>query len=255
MTAYLAGSGPRAFAHRGWHIDDLAGCENTMAAFSRAVAEGYRYLETDVHVTRDGVLVAFHDDRLDRVTDGRGRISALTWDQVRGSLIGGREPIPLMAEVLAAFPGTHFNIDPKTDRAVGPLIELLQSSGAIDRVGLGSFSDRRLATLRKGLGPGVATSLGPSGVALLVVAAKTGLSPRTGAAVSAQVPVRYGPVTVIGPAFIRAAHAAGLEVHVWTVDRPDEMRRLFDLGVDGIMTDRPDILRHVLVERGEWNPR
>lgn len=255
MTAYLAGSGPRAFAHRGWHIGDLAGCENTMAAFARAVDEGYRYLETDVHATLDGVLVAFHDDRLDRVTDGRGRISDLTWEQVRASLIGGREPIPLMAEVLAAFPDTHFNIDPKTDRAVGPLIDLLQSSGAIDRVGLGSFSDSRLATLRKAFGPGIATSLGPSGVALLVVAAKVGLSPRTGAAVSAQVPVRFGRVKVISTAFIKAAHVAGLEVHVWTVDQPEEMRRLLDLGVDGIMTDRPDLLRAVLVERGEWEQR
>ncbi len=255
MTAYLAGSGPRAFAHRGWHIGDLAGCENTMAAFARAVDEGYRYLETDVHATLDGVLVAFHDYRLDRVTDGRGRISDLTWDQVRSSLIGGREPIPLMSEVLAAFPDTHFNIDPKTDRAVGPLIDLLQSSGAVDRVGLGSFSDRRLATMRQALGPGVATSLGPSGVALLVAAAKTRLTPRTGAAVSAQVPVSYGRLKVISPVFIRAAHSAGLEVHAWTIDRPDEMRRLLDLGVDGIMTDRPDLLRTVLLERGEWEQR
>lgn len=223
-----------------------------MAAFARAVDEGYRYLETDVHATADGVLVAFHDFRLDRVTDGRGRISDLTWDQIRTALIGGREPIPLMAEVLAAFPDTRFNIDPKTDRAVGPLIDLLQSSGAIDRVGLGSFSDRRLATLRQALGPDVATSLGPSGVALLVAASRLRLTPRPGGAQAAQVPVRYGRARVISPAFIRTAHVGGLEVHVWTVDRPAEMHRLLDLGADGIMTDRPDLLRTVLLERGEW---
>src|ERR1700712_799722 len=172
MTAYLAGSGPRAFAHRGWHVGDLAGCENSMAAFRRAVDEGYQYLETDVHATADGVLVAFHDNRLDRVTDRRGRISQLTWDEVRVARISGREPIPLMSEVLDALPDTRFNIDPKSDAAVGPLIDLLRTSGAVDRVGLGSFSDHRLEVLRGALGPGVATSLGPRGVGLLVAATR-----------------------------------------------------------------------------------
>ncbi|SDP32858.1 glycerophosphoryl diester phosphodiesterase [Nakamurella panacisegetis] len=254
MTAYLDGSGPRAFAHRGWHIGDLAGCENSMAAFRRAVDEGYGYLETDVHATADGVLVAFHDSHLDRVTDRRGRIADLRWDQVRQARIGGREPIPLMADVLAAFPTTRFNIDPKSDRAVGPLIDLLRASGALDRVGLGSFSDRRLTTLRQALGPGVATSLGPRGVGRLAASARLHITPRTPGALAAQVPVRYGPVGVVNPAFVAAAHRSGIEVHVWTINEADEMRRLLDLGVDGIMTDRPDVLRSVLNERGQWNP-
>lgn len=251
MTAYLDGSGPRAFAHRGWHIGDLAGCENSLSAFQRAVDEGYRYLETDVHATSDGVLIAFHDSHLDRVTDGRGRIADLRWDQVRQARIGGREPIPLMAEVLAALPSTRFNIDPKSDRAVGPLIDLLRSSGAVGRVGLGSFSDRRLATLRQALGPEVATSLGPRGVGLLAAAARLRIAPKS-VAVAAQVPVRYGRLGVVNPVFLTAAHRAGLEVHVWTVDRAAEMHRLLDLGVDGVMTDRPDVLRTVLTERGQW---
>ena len=252
MTGYLAGPGPRAFAHRGWHIGDLAGCENTMAAFARAVDEGYRYLETDVHVTADGALVAFHDFRLDRVTDSRGRLQDLTWDQVRSARIGGREPIPLLSEVLERFPDTRFNIDPKSDRAVEPLIELLRSAGAADRVGLGSFSDRRLATLRSALGPSVATSLGPQAVGRLAGGARLGLTPGTGAAVAAQVPVRFGLIPVVTGGFVRAAHRAGIEVHVWTVDDAAEMHRLLDLGVDGIMTDRPDTLRDVLTSRGQW---
>lgn len=252
MTGYLAGSGPRAFAHRGWHIDDLAGCENTLAAFQRAVDEGYRYLETDVHATADGALVAFHDFRLDRVTDSRGRIRDLTWDQVRTARIGGREPIPLMSEVLETFPDARINIDPKSDRAVEPLIDLLRSSGAADRVGLGSFSDRRLATLRGALGPSVATSLGPQGVGRLAGAARLGRVPSPVQAVAAQVPVRFGVLPVVTVGFLRAAHQAGMEVHVWTVDRAAEMHRLLDLGVDGIMTDRPDILRQVLLDRGQW---
>jgi glycerophosphoryl diester phosphodiesterase len=252
MTGYLAGSGPRAFAHRGWHIGELAGCENTMAAFQRAVDEGYRYLETDVHATADGVLVAFHDVRLDRVTDSRGRIKDLTWDQVRTALIGGREPIPLLSEVLGAFPDIRINIDPKSNRAVGPLIELLRTSGALDRVGLGSFSDRRLSTLRTALGPTVATSLGPQGVGRLAGGARLGMTLTAGPATAAQVPVRFGLIPVVTAGFVRAAHRAGIEVHVWTVDRAAEMHRLLDLGVDGIMTDRPDTLREVLTERGQW---
>ncbi len=223
-----------------------------MAAFARAVDEGYRYLETDVHVTSDGVLIAFHDYHLDRVTDCRGRISNLTWEQVSKARIGGREPIPLMADVLEAFPDTRFNIDPKSDRAVGPLIDLLHSSRAVDRVGLGSFSDRRLTTLREALGPAVATSLGPRGVGLLTAAAALRFTPGTGAAVAAQIPIRYGPVRVVSAALIAAAHAAGIEVHVWTVDDAEQMRRLLDLGADGIMTDRPDTLRDVLIERSQW---
>jgi len=252
MVGYLSGSGTRAFAHRGWHIDDLAGYENTMAAFSRAVDEGYRYLETDVHATSDDVLIAFHDDHLDRVTDRRGRICDLTWDEVRKARIGGRERIPTMAEVLDALPDTRFNIDPKSDAAVGPLIELLRTSGAVDRVGLGSFSDRRLKGLRRALGPNVATSLGPRGVGRLMVAARLGRTPRIGTAVAAQVPVRFGRVQVVSPAVVKAAHAAGIEIHVWTVDNSAEMHRLLDLGVDGLMTDRPDTLRAVLTDRGVW---
>ena len=111
--AYLDGRPPRAFAHRGWHIGDLAGLENTLAAFRRAFDEGYRYLETDVHATADGELIAFHDPRLDRVTDARGRVAAHDVEQVRRARIGGTEPIPLMAELLEALPEARFNIDAK----------------------------------------------------------------------------------------------------------------------------------------------
>ncbi len=223
-----------------------------MAAFARAVDEGYEYLETDVHATADGELVAFHDYRLDRVTDRRGRIAELTWDEVRLARISGREPIPLMAEVLDAFPHTRFNIDPKSDSAVGPLIDLLRTSGAADRVGLGAFSDHRLAVLRDALGQCVATSLGPREVGLLVATTLLRLPPAAGRAVAAQVPVRFGRIRVVTPGFVKSAHGAGIEVHVWTVDEPATMGALLDMGVDGIMTDRPDLLRKVLVQRGAW---
>jgi glycerophosphoryl diester phosphodiesterase len=275
VTGFLHGPSPRAFAHRGWHTGDLAGLENSMAAFARAVDEGFRYLETDVHVTSDGRLVAFHDYRLDRVTDGSGLVAQQTWDRVRRARIGGREPIPLMAEVLATFPDVRLNIDPKSDAAVGPLLDLIRESGSTERVCIGAFSDRRLRAIRAAAGPSLATSLGPRQVFRLVsaihlhrvrvfprwhyAAGRPRAAPpvtRPGHAlpgvVAAQVPVKFGRVTVISPAFVGAAHASGLEVHAWTIDDPGAMNRLLDLGVDGIMTDRPDVLRSVLQARGAW---
>jgi glycerophosphoryl diester phosphodiesterase len=153
--------GHRAFAHRGWHTGDLAGLENTLLAFRRAVAEGFRYLVTDVHATADGVLIAFHDAMLDRVTDARGPVAALTYREVRRALIGGREPIPTLAEVLEACPDTHLNIDPKSDSAVEPLLDVLTQERTWERVCIGSFSDRRLAAIRRAGPRGLATSLGP----------------------------------------------------------------------------------------------
>jgi glycerophosphoryl diester phosphodiesterase len=252
VTAYLDGQPPRAFAHRGWHTADLTGRENTMAAFRRAVDEGYRHLETDVRATADGRLVVFHDARLDRVTDGRGAVGDLPWSELAKVRVGGAEPIPQLAEVLEEFPDTRFNIDAKSDAAVGPLADTIRRCNARDRVCVVSFSDRRLAALRAAVGPTVAWALGPRETFRLFRAGVV-RRPYATSAVAAQVPVFYGRVQVVTPRFLQTAHDAGLEVHVWTIDDPAEMRRLLDLGVDGIMTDRPDVLRAVLVERGAWD--
>lgn len=244
--------GHRAFAHRGWHIGDLAGLENTLPAFRRAVAEGYRYLETDVHVTADGVLIAFHDAVLDRVTDSRGPIALLTYRQVRRALIGGREPIPTLSEVIQACPDALLNIDPKSDRAVGPLLDALAQERAWDRVCIGSFSDRRIAAIRRAGPPGLATSLGPRAAGRLIVGRPRRAGAAPSAAFAAQLPVRWRGVRIVTESLVRRAHARGLEVHAWTVDDPIDMARLLDAGVDGIMTDRPDVLRSVLDARGLW---
>src|SRR5688500_7564303 len=159
---FLDHPGPLAFAHRGgageWP-------ENTMPAFQGAVDLGYRHLETDVHVTADGALIAFHDDRLDRVTDGVGMISDLPHREVKAALVDGREPIPLMEDLLGAWPDVRINIDPKHDAAVEPLVEVLRRTGAVDRVCSGAFSDARLARMRDLLGPALCTSLGPKEIA------------------------------------------------------------------------------------------
>jgi glycerophosphoryl diester phosphodiesterase len=222
-----------------------------MAAFEAAVRLGYRYLETDVHVTADGVLVAFHDDTLDRASDGTGRISELPWAEVSRARVDG-ETIPLLEDLLAAFPGARVNIDPKEDSAVEPLAEVIRRTGAVDRLCVGSFSDRRLARIRRLVGRRLCTSLGPGGVARLRLAsigAPVGPLP----APCAQVPVRARGIGLVDRRFLTAAHRRGMQVHVWTIDDEGEMERLLDLGVDGLMTDRPGVLKKVLERRGHWH--
>ncbi|MFW2332884.1 glycerophosphodiester phosphodiesterase [Ilumatobacter sp.] len=245
---FLEWPGPIPFAHRG---GASAHPENTMPAFQFAVDLGYTYLETDVHATADGVLVAFHDAELDRVTDRTGAIAELPWSEVRQARVDGREPIPLFEELMEAFPDARMNIDCKADRAVEPLIASLRRLDCLDcldRVLIGSFSDSRLRRLRQEFGDALATSFGPKQI---VAWRLTGFVPWGGQV--AQVPVSSGPVSLVTRRVIERAHRRGVQVHVWTIDDPAEMHRLLDLGVDGIMTDRPSVLKDVFVERGVWH--
>lgn len=252
---YLDGPHPRAFAHRGWHLDELSGMENSLSGFRRAVKEGFSYLETDVHATSDGVVVVHHDDLLDRTTDGRGAVADQLWETVRHAKVGGIEPIARLEDVLEELPDTFLNIDVKSDSAVGPVLRLLQRTGAWDRVCLASFAERRLARLRRLAGPRLMTALGPRSVAVLWAGGRFRPLGRVRGAIGghlAQVPVKQGPLKVVDPRFVTAARGLGIEVHVWTIDTVPEMTTLLDLGVDGLVTDRPDLLREVLRERGQW---
>jgi glycerophosphoryl diester phosphodiesterase len=242
---------PLAFAHRGGAGDWP---ENTMPAFEAAVALGYRHLETDVHLTADGELLAFHDDSLDRVTDRAGVIAELPWSEVRAARVDGREPIVRFEDLLGAWPDVCINVDPKHDRSVDALASAIERAGAVDRVAIGSFSDRRIARLRDRLGPRLCTSLGPRGVVRLRTAS-FGLPVGTFAAQCVQVPPSARGVALVDHRFVQRAHKLGLQVHVWTVDDPAEMTRLLDLGVDGVMTDRPTVLKQVLTDRGQWTGR
>lgn len=241
---FLDWPGPIPFAHRGGASD---AAENTMEAFEFAVNLGYRYVETDVHVTNDGVLVAFHDDDLGRVCDRPGLISTMAWNEVSAAVVEQTSSVPMLEEILGTWPDLRVNIDCKSDRAVPGLVSAIRRTGSLERVCIASFSDRRIARLAALLGVGTCTALASRGVAALRVGA-----PVRGAALCAQVPVKHGPVTVVDQRFIERAHRRGIQVHVWTVDSPDEMARLLDLGVDGIMTDRPIVLRDVLRHRGAW---
>ncbi|GAA0911360.1 glycerophosphodiester phosphodiesterase [Streptomyces thermoalcalitolerans] len=246
---YLDHPGPIPFAHRG---GAAGGLENTVAQFRRAAGLGYRYMETDVHATADGRLVAFHDATLDRVTDGTGRIADLPWQDVRQARVAGLEPVPLFEELLETFPEVRWNVDVKAESALLPLLDLIERANAWERVCVGSFSEARAARAQRLAGPRLATSYGTRGVLGLRLRSWGLPAVLRRSAVAAQVPVSHSGIPVVDPLFVRAAHARGLQVHVWTVNDPAQMHRLLDLGVDGIMTDHIGTLRKVMEDRGVW---
>ncbi len=258
---FLPAQPPVAIAHRGGAEEAP---ENTLEAFAAAVELGYRYLETDAHVTRDGVVVAFHDDHLDNVTDRVGAISDLSLDEVEAADAGARFTtdggrtfpfqgrglrVPRLEELLLRWPEARINIDPKADTSVEPLLALIDRLGAWDRVCIGAFSDRRLRQVREHTHGRACTSMGPAATAAARLAALGGRMPRLGAR-CLQVPIRWGRTPIVTPGFVRAAHRARLHVHVWTVNEPATMHELLDLGVDGVMTDRPRVLAEVFAARG-----
>lgn len=247
---------PMPFAHRGGaQTGGNVGLDNTMVAFAAAVTLGYRHLETDVHATSDGHLIAFHDPTLERSTDGVGMISALSHAEVIRARLAGREAIPLLADILTSWPDVRVNIDAKSDAAIEPLARCIDEHRAWDRVCVASFSVRRVHLLRQRLGPRVATAYSALGVgALLLVPLRALRAVATARGVAAQVPPRRGPLDIVTASFVDRAHELGKQVHVWTIDAPEEMHRLLDLGVDAIMSDRTDLLRDVFVSRGIWTP-
>ncbi|MGO4433046.1 glycerophosphodiester phosphodiesterase [Paenarthrobacter sp. RAF9] len=245
--------GPLAFAHRGFSLDGL---ENSMSAFKAAVELGTAHLETDVHTTRDGVVLVFHDSSLDRVTDSVGTVSSLTAAEVAKARIGGVEPVPTFDELVTSLPDARLNLDVKDWNSVRPLAEAIERHGIHHRVLLTSFSDRRRRAVLRLLSRRVASSAGSTLTALIVLLGPVlpaTLARKLLAGVDVfQVPVRYGRLAVVTPGFVRRAHRLGLQVHVWTINEPAEMGRLLDLGVDGLVSDRLDLLKEVLVRRGEW---
>ncbi len=247
---YLGIPGPVAIAHRGG-----AGLwpQNTMTAFAGAVDLGYRYLETDVQATADDKLVVFHDPQLDPVTDLKGIIRKMTWQEVSQAKVAGTEPIPRLEELLDAWPDMRICIDPKIDATVPLLIKAMQAPGVLERVCVGSFSDERLARLDEEFGDALCMAMAPKQIARFRMASfwRRG-SPQRYRANTIQIPRRQGLVPLATKRMVRHAHACGIAVHVWTIDDADVMNQLLDRAVDGIMTDQPIVLRDVLSARGAW---
>jgi glycerophosphoryl diester phosphodiesterase len=252
LHPYLESGSFIAFAHRGGAREAP---ENSMRAFESAVQLGYTYLETDVHATADGVVIAFHDTTLDRVTNLHGEVASFSFADLGQARICETEPIPALAEVLATWPNIRLNIDVKSDNAVEPLSKLLRERDCLDRVCLASTSAARLRLLREIFGERLCTAMNPAELLRL----RAGASAKAfGSFVGrcAQVPERakLGGLLPwhLDDDFLRAAHHLHIPVHVWTIDDRADMERLIDIGVDGLMTDRPSLLREVLDERGMW---
>ncbi len=251
-SAYLDSPTPIAFAHRGGSLVEAnLGIENSLEAFTHAYEMGYRYLETDVHVSADGRVYAFHDDTLERMTGNAAAIASLSAELVDGELLGGRVAIPTLERLLETLPDARLNIDVKSDAAIEETCAVLEDHDAIDRVLLASFDHDRLRRIRKRL-PHVATSASSREAALVKLLPAAAVRRIGLAAVCLRVPERRHGITVVTRRFVRRVHALGMQVHVWTVDDADSMNRLLDLGVDGIITDRTDVLKDVLVTRGMW---
>jgi len=245
---------PLAFAHRG---GSAHAPENTWRAFEYAVKLGYAYLETDARGTADGRLMSFHDRTVDRVTDGTGPIASISYADVSALRVAGTEPIPLLEDLIGAWPGIRFNIDLKDEAAITLLPDVLRRTGAWDRVCVTSFSGARLRVFRDLTERPVCMAVSPASVAAIrFTPALPGVIGRQARRLDlAQARCAQIPVRVASEAFITRAHAMGVAVHVWTVNDKQVMNRLLDLGADGIMTDQVALLREVLTARGQWHPR
>ncbi|MDN4615335.1 glycerophosphodiester phosphodiesterase family protein [Leifsonia sp. F6_8S_P_1B] len=246
---FLDGPRPRVIAHRGLALDAP---ENTLLAFLKALAAGATHLETDVHASADGVAVISHDPDLRRVAGREAGVGHLTMSELRRIDLGHGQGFCSLAEALEAFPQARFNIDVKDERAAAPTAAAIRDARATDRVLITSFAKSRREAVEREL-PGVATSPSVAEVAPALAAAKAGL----GSAVrrtlrgfdAVQIPERRGPVQLVTPRTVAAIQAAGVEVHVWTVNDAADMIRLLDLGVDGLVSDRCDLLKALVDSR------
>jgi glycerophosphoryl diester phosphodiesterase len=246
---------PIRFAHRG---SSILWPENTIYAFSRAIEEhGYRYLELDVHLSADRVPMVIHDPILDRTTDGSGRVADRTLAELKTldaahrfdpdhgfPLRGSGIAIPTLDEVYRAWPEARVNIDLKEAGEEWAVAEVIRANDAEHRTLVGSFFDRRISRFRRITGNTVAVSAGPVAGARMWMASRTGRSLRLPVQ-AYQLSDQYTGFS-IDRKLVDTIHRAGAHVHVWTVNEADDMRRLLELGVDGIITDRPDVLNEVL---------
>ena len=226
---------------------------NSMAAFAEAAKLGFQYIETDVRATRDGVPVILHDRNLNSLA---GPIDKLNWRDIPSGALGDGESIATLESVLRTWPSVRFNIDIKARSAIRPTVDVIERMNAHDRVLIASFSDFRRRLAIRSLSKAIATSAGSRVILTFVFTAIIGCQTFASWALRdvdcLQLPARRLGVPVITPRLVQAAHAAGRQIHAWTVDNPREMSRLLDIGVDGIISDRGDELREILIARGEW---
>lgn len=249
MSTFFDPAKPRVLAHRGLALEAP---ENTLLAFAKAAAVGADYLETDVHVSSDGVAVVSHDPTLARVASRKVDVAQLTMAELRRVELGHGQGFTSLEETLDAFPELRFNIDVKVEGAVAPTVAAIERTRAASRVLLTSFSDARRLRLAA-LVPDAVTSAGRAGVIRSRLTAFRGTRARIAqtlrGAAALQIPERVGSVRLVTAGFVESVHRSGVEVHVWTVNDPADMERLLDLGVDGLVTDRADLAIPLIAAR------
>jgi glycerophosphoryl diester phosphodiesterase len=238
---FFAGQRPRILAHRGLHT---IAPENSFGSFRAAVDVGVDYIETDIVASRDGFAMISHDLVLDRVAGISAAVNSLSAAELADVDLGGEGFITL-EHALQSFPTTRFNIDVKDAGAIDGLVRAVTATDAFDRVLVSSFSTARRRSALRRL-PAVATSATAMEFLRIFTSARVGATPTITNQHAIQIPARIGALSTVTPALIRRYHRAGVEVHVWTVNDPFEMRHLLDLGVDGIVTDRADLALDVI---------
>ena len=247
--SYLSPARPRLFAHRGLAVKAP---ENTLLAFAKALALGVEYLETDVHASSDGVAIISHDPDLSRLSGRKTRIDQLMAVELQRIDLGDGQTFTTLAEALDAFPEARFSIDIKVMAAAAPTVAVILAAHAESRVMIGSFSNaRRLAVTRRL--PTVATSVSSRAAVIATWAAALGIRPLVRRALrgsqALQVPEKILGARTTSRRALAAFHAAGVEVHIWTINDAASMNRLLDAGVDGIITDRVDIAVEAFARR------
>jgi len=242
---------PLALAHQGGAKEAF---DNSSEAFANAHRLGYRYLDIDLQVTSDGIVIAHHDDTLERATGMTGAVAERSWAELSDARLPNGEPLARFEDLCDRYPDAYWNIELKSDHAIGPTVDLIRRRDLGSRVCLSTFSDMRMFKLRKAVaGLGAATSTPKYATLWLRVSSYASFLPYMTSADVSQAPIDRKGITILDERFVRRAHDKGVAVIAWTIDKPDEMRRLLDIGVDGINTDAPSALKAVLEERGEWS--
>ena len=241
MKNYLLPSGCSIFAHRGGCLE---ASENTLESFQYALNIGSQYIETDVQLSQDGKVYIFHDDSLKRIVGIDKNFSDLPSSEIDSIKIFNGNAIPTLEEVLETFPNARFNIDLKTDLVAEPALEILKKHNAQDRVCIASFSDERIDLARKYI-PSICTSMGPNQILQIRLGAWKFINPKI-VSDCVQIPIyKYG-IKLASKTMVDFCHANHLKVHVWTINDAKTMKKLISIGVDGIITDRPKLLKEVL---------
>ena len=233
-----------AFAHRGGANDFV---ENTLEAFEQSINLGFKYIEIDVRATKDNKLVIFHDPDLKRMLNLEIDISSINYDELSNYKINGVHKIPTFLETVSSWPNINFNIDPKSDKSAELLIGELKSVGNLDRFCVGSFDSTKLNKIRNAFDNKLCTSMGTNEVINFYFLRFFGINSINTPCL--QLPYYKNGFKIITAKLIRDAHKFNKKVHAWTIDDPKEISELLDMGIDGIMTDSPELLKNEMAKK------